>query len=277
MTVSVVSVGAVEVIEVLAGLVGRLDVAVLSGGEAAELTGLFARGERLCATAKAMTARRAGQAGQWAQAGHRDPEGWLAQVSGSSAGAARASLAVAEQMDAQPELARACQAGRLSPAQAGEIAAATAVDPGCAPGLIDTAGREGLARLRQSCRQVVMAGRCAADDAARRAALQQGRYLRTWTDRDGAGRVDAATRAGPSPAHPASGPGIHPPTPPHPDPSTTTASTSTPHHHTPSPNPTPTPTTNHPTPTPTPSDCSTPNPPTLRPAGDERVDLGPAP
>ena len=73
--VSVVSVGAGEVIEALAGLVGRLDVAGLSGGDAAELTGLFARGERLCATAKAMTARRASQAGQWAAAGHRDPEG----------------------------------------------------------------------------------------------------------------------------------------------------------------------------------------------------------
>ena len=191
MAMSVVSVGVVEVIEALAGLVGDLDVAGLSGGEAAELTGVLARGERLCAAAKAMTARRASQAGQWAQAGHRDEEAWLAQVSGSSAGAARAALAVAQQMDAQPELARACRAGRLSAVQAGEIAAATAVDPGCAPGLIDAAGRESLARLRDSCRQVVMAGHSPADDTARRAALHQGRYLRTWTDRDGAGRLDA--------------------------------------------------------------------------------------
>ena len=48
MAMSVVSLGAVEVIEALAALVGRLDAAVLSGSDAAELTGLFARGTVVC-------------------------------------------------------------------------------------------------------------------------------------------------------------------------------------------------------------------------------------
>lgn len=58
--------GVEEVIDALAAAVGSLEVAVLSGQDAAFLTGLFARGERLCATAKAMAARRASDCQQWA-------------------------------------------------------------------------------------------------------------------------------------------------------------------------------------------------------------------
>ena len=109
--------GVVDVIDALAAVVAGLDVAVVSGEDAARLTGLFARGERLCATAKAMAARRAAECRQWERGGHRGPEAWLAEVWGSTAGAARSSLAVAEQMAAQPELAEACQAGVLSAGQ----------------------------------------------------------------------------------------------------------------------------------------------------------------
>ncbi len=183
--------GAAEIIDALAAFVEDLDVARFSGDDANRLTALFARGERLCATAKAMAARRVTECRQWAQAGHRSPEQWLAQVSGTSPGAARTTLAVAEQMDAQPELARACQAGQLSPEQAGEIAAAAEVDPSSTPRLVDQASRAGLKGLRESCRQVLVAGRSAQDDQGRLAAIHRSRSLRFWTDRDGAGRLDA--------------------------------------------------------------------------------------
>lgn len=183
--------GAGEIIDALASFVERLDMAMYSGDDAGQLTTLFARGERLCATAKAMAARRATECRQWAQGGHRSPEQWLAQVSGTTQGAARTSLAIAEQMEAQPVLARACQSGELSQSQAGEIAAAAEADPSSAPRLVDHASRAGLKSLRESCRQVVTAGRSAQDDQARLAAIHQRRYLRSWTDRDGAGRIDA--------------------------------------------------------------------------------------
>jgi hypothetical protein len=191
MAMSETSAGVREVVEALAAVVGRLDVAVLSGSDAAELTGLFARGERLCATAKVMTARRAAECQHWARTGARSPEQWLASVSGESERSARASLVVAEQIEARPELAEACVAGQLSVTQASEIAAAAQVDPDATGRLVDGAARQGLRRLRESCRQVVTAGRSEADDRARRAAIHRSRYLRTWMDRDGAGRLDA--------------------------------------------------------------------------------------
>ena len=105
-------------VEALAVVVGGLDVAVLSGADAAELTELFARGERLSATAKAMTAQQAGECQHWARTGARSPEHSLASLSGESEGSARTSLVVAEQIEARPELAAACVAGQLSVAQA---------------------------------------------------------------------------------------------------------------------------------------------------------------
>ena len=191
MAMSTRATGVVEVIDALATVVAGLDVAVVSGDDAAGLTELFARGERLCATAKAMAARRAATGQAWARAGHRGPDQWLAQLSGSSPAAARTSLAVAEQMEAQPALAQACQAGALSSDQAGHIAAAAQVDPAATPGLVDQASRHGLFGLRDSCRQVVHAGRSAPHDQARRAGLHARRYLRSWIDPDGAGRLDA--------------------------------------------------------------------------------------
>ena len=191
MVISTASNGADEIIDALAAFVQRLDMALLSGDDAARLTTLFARGERLCATGKAMAARRAAECSQWAQAGHRSPEQWLAQLSGTSQSAARTSLAVAEQMEAQPALAAACQSGDLSQTQAGEIAAAAEVDPESTQRLVDQASRSGLKGLRDSCRQVVTAGRSAQDDQDRLAGIQREPLLRFWSDRDGAGRVDA--------------------------------------------------------------------------------------
>ena len=182
---------AVEVVEALGVVVAGLDVEGLSGDEAARLTGAFARAEHLAATAKALTARRASDCGQWERAGSRSAEQWLAEVSGSSEGTARACLALAAGLGAQPVLARACRAGGLSPTQAGEIAAAGEVDPVAVPGLVEVAGGHGLRRLQEACRQVITAGRSEMDDQARRVALHQSRYLRTWMDRDGGGRLDA--------------------------------------------------------------------------------------
>lgn len=191
MVISTASNGADEIIDALAAFVQRLEMALLSGDDAARLTTLFARGERLCAAGKGMAARRAAECSQWAQAGHQSPEQWLAQLSGTSQSAARTSLAVAEQMEAQPALAAACQSGDLSQTQAGEIAAAAEVDPESTQRLVDQASRSGLKGLRDSCRQVVTAGRSAQDDQDRLAGIHRSRYVRFWSDREGAGRVDA--------------------------------------------------------------------------------------
>ncbi|MGH9094332.1 MAG: hypothetical protein ACRDXE_04155, partial [Acidimicrobiales bacterium] len=64
-------VGFVETVNALVSAADALDPAVLSGEDAARLAGVAAKGERVCAAAKVLLARRAGECGSWRGSGHR--------------------------------------------------------------------------------------------------------------------------------------------------------------------------------------------------------------
>ncbi|MHB1534349.1 MAG: hypothetical protein ACYC1D_07005, partial [Acidimicrobiales bacterium] len=70
------------VIAALATIVEDLDPDSVSGSDAARLTAVFERGERLCAAGKALMAGRAAACGAWSKDGWRSAEEWLAKVSG---------------------------------------------------------------------------------------------------------------------------------------------------------------------------------------------------
>jgi hypothetical protein len=71
-------------LRVLAVLVGRLRPELYSGPDARRLTELFAWGEKLCATGKALTAQRVADTGAWESSGERSVADWLARVSGQT-------------------------------------------------------------------------------------------------------------------------------------------------------------------------------------------------
>ncbi|MHB1536424.1 MAG: hypothetical protein ACYC1D_17810, partial [Acidimicrobiales bacterium] len=179
------------VIAALAAIVEGLDPGCVSGSEAARLTAVFERGERLCGAGKALMAGRAAACGTWSKDGWRSAEEWLAKVSGSALGAARSTLAVAGHLDSQPEVERALKTGEISPDQAAKITDAVAVEPGAAAHLLRTARTKSHKGLTDACREVTTRSRSAGEDADRHEAIHRSRYLRTWTDRDGAGRLDA--------------------------------------------------------------------------------------
>ena len=121
--------------------------------------------------------------------------GW-ATVAGTPVGKAQQALVAAEQMDANPVLGEACRAGKLSADQAGEIANVVKENPGSAGHLIDTAAKKGFKGLKHECRAVARQAASAQDDQERVAAIHRSRYLRTWVDADGVGRVDGRMTAG---------------------------------------------------------------------------------
>jgi hypothetical protein len=92
-----------------------------SGSDCADLAERLARGAKACESASARAAARAVECGA-----HRDrtdataPE-WLARVSGSSAGTARAALETVKQLSACPATHDAVVAGEVSLAQAAKI------------------------------------------------------------------------------------------------------------------------------------------------------------
>jgi hypothetical protein len=180
-----------SVVNDLSTIVQELDPACLSGADASKLMAVFERGEKLCAAAKSLLAARAAETRQWARCGARSAEEWLAGRWGVSSSDARSALRTADSASKQPELEEALRAGELSSEQASEIAGAGEADPSSTRRLLDKAKSDSLRALKEEARAIRIAGRSAEDDQARRERLHRDRYLRHWTDRDGAGRIDA--------------------------------------------------------------------------------------
>jgi hypothetical protein len=178
-------------VEELGAYVAGLDPDALSGDDAAALTELFARGERLCATGKAMAAKRAVECRQHARAGERSGGEWLAKLTGGERREAEEALETAGQMGACSELDAACRRGEMSARQAGEVAKAAKADPSSAPSLVAKAKSASLSELKEASKAVRNAAASRRDDSQRLAAIHRSRHLRTWVDDDGAGRISA--------------------------------------------------------------------------------------
>jgi Domain of unknown function (DUF222) len=154
--------------------------------------------ERLAAAAKTLLAARVEESGVAQRGGERGAAEFLARRSGSSLGAARASLEVSKKVAELPHTTAALRRGELSRPQAEEIAHAAAVNPGAEQSLLHRAANSSLAELREACART----RAQADpdpDATHRR-IHHERRVRRWTDRESAwnlaarGTPDAGSR-----------------------------------------------------------------------------------
>jgi len=162
---------------------GTLDVVA-----AKDLVDVLTRCERLAVAGRGRVARRVQEAVTWARTEHRSASHWLASATGVSVGAATRSLETARDLEGLPETAAAFAAGELSEAQASEIAATAVLDPSAERRLLETArGGSSFKSLRDECRDT--AGRVE-DDTTRARRLHETRAAYSWTERDGAWRLD---------------------------------------------------------------------------------------
>jgi len=167
----------------------ELDPSLLDGHDAADLFEAFGRGERVCAAAKALLARRVDETGVWRDNGHRSAAHWVAEATGETIGAAARALETARALDEFPATADAFRAGELSEVQAAEITSAAASDSNAEAALLASAAETGVKGLRDRCREV-RAGAEENDQAwARR--LHAQRRAHEWTDPDGTYRLEA--------------------------------------------------------------------------------------
>ena len=163
-------------------IVGGFDTESLTDGEARVALREFAAIERLAAAGRLLALQRSS-----------GDAGWLARETGVSFGQARASLDAAAAVGKVPAVEAALRTGRLSEAQAREIAPAAAADPSATDELLDSAKNEALGKTKQRCARVLHA---AGDDADRARRVHEQRSLRIWQDADGAARIEVK---GPSP------------------------------------------------------------------------------
>src|SRR5205085_7014759 len=180
-----------EIVEVLDGLrplVKKLGTEPVGSDEAVELVELGIELERLGAAVR-MIAARSVDSDWWKAAGFRSAASWMAAKAGLPVGPSIAAMETLRLLDELPATAEAFRSGRLSLAQVSEIADVASEWPATEQRLLDAADVMSLGELREECRRVKAAAVTDEDERYRR--LRKGRYLRSWTDRDGAVRISA--------------------------------------------------------------------------------------
>ncbi|HXW82013.1 MAG TPA: hypothetical protein VEJ84_21125 [Acidimicrobiales bacterium] len=134
--------------------------------------------EKMMATLSSLAAARL------AEVGHsRDAARHLAQATGTSLGEAARSIEAAHSALVQPEVQEAAQIGVLSRDQLFIVAGAAGINPAATARLLELARTGSVQELADEAGRARAAGRGA---DARRQAIKDRRYLRTWADAEGA-------------------------------------------------------------------------------------------
>ncbi len=165
--------------------VAVLDTDVIDGSLAKQLVATFAEIERVAAAGKTLAMRRVESSGAWSTNGAASPAAWLANIAGTSIGAAHETLMIARSVDTLPETNTALRGGKLSAAQATEVVRAAAKDPGSEQRLLESARRDGLIGVKRESARVIAAVRDK-DDQAEVAKRQRAlRSLHFFRDAEG--------------------------------------------------------------------------------------------
>jgi hypothetical protein len=123
-----------------------------SGDACATLVEKLSAVEKVSAFARVRAAARAGECGAHRERGFADVSDWMARATGSTTGAAKATLETAAALESQPEVQAAVKSGELSFAQARELVKTEAAVPGSTTDLLDVAMSQSLRSLKQQAR-----------------------------------------------------------------------------------------------------------------------------
>jgi hypothetical protein len=160
----------------------------VTGADAALLLERYAEIEKLAAGGKLLAARRVESSKVWRKKGHRSAAAHIAEATGTGLGPAINALEAARNLGSLPATEDAMRAGRLSETQVKEIAGAAILQPDAEQELVDAAATQPHNLLKLKCRRVRAAAQDQADTYEK---IHRERYLRRWTDNDGAVRFDA--------------------------------------------------------------------------------------
>ena len=181
-----------EAISLLESFVSSFEPRRYSGEDAAVLIERFSRGEHLCATGKALAAKRATEADCHRRDGARSAAEWLSKKTGESVGASAGALALADQMEDHPVLDDALRTGELSTSRARQVAGVLKLDPDSSEELVEAAKdpTESHRQLADRCLRAKAKARSTEDALAAYERIRDSRYLRHYTDSDGAFRLE---------------------------------------------------------------------------------------
>ena len=178
-------------VDVIAGFLASFEPGRYAGSDVAGLVGEFARGKKLCAAGETLSAHRADECRAHLRTGHRTAAEWLTSVTGASPGEAVDQLKLGQALSDQPAVEEALRKGALTPSRATLVSEAAKVNPAQEADLVRGAERDTFRQLRERCLKAKAEGRSREGAERHRRALHAQRRCRTFTDTDGAFRLDA--------------------------------------------------------------------------------------
>ena len=176
-------------VEAAGRIVSALDPEVLDPEYAVELVEQFSKMEKIASAGKALAASKVESSGTWKATSDRSAAHFIARKTGDSVGQTINALKTAKHLQELPKTDKAFRSGEITSAQAAEITSAASLDPSSEANLLEVARTEGISGLREASLQV-RAG-AMADEIERAERLHRSRSLRSWTDPEGAVRLEA--------------------------------------------------------------------------------------
>jgi hypothetical protein len=145
--------------------------------------------ERLLAALRVLAAATLEDKALWRREGFRSVAAWMASKTGTAVGPTITTMEMAGLLNDLPVVADAFRSGRLSEAQAREIAAVASDVPDAEEQLVEAAEKLTLRSLQEECRRVEAAAAVDEDDRYRQ--VHRRRRIRSWVDRHNVGRLSA--------------------------------------------------------------------------------------
>jgi hypothetical protein len=176
-----------EVLAAVRSLVAGFEVDGLAAHEAAQVVEQCVEAERLLGALRLLAAATLEDKSLWRREGFRSVAAWMASKTGTAVGPAIATMEMVGLLADLPVVAEAFLAGRLSEAQAREIAAVASEVPDTEAQLVEAAGKLSLRSLQEECRRVEAAAAVDEDDRYRQ--VHRRREIRSWVDRHNVGRM----------------------------------------------------------------------------------------
>ena len=166
----------------------RIDVDVIDGKAAAELVRISEDARRVIDGLRTSAIGRVGTTEAWRVGGSKNSAEWVALHTGTPLYEAQSVVILAGQLRHLPQTVEAMSSGKISTAQAVEVARGATAEPHSEERLLNLAKSSTVRTLRDEASRVIAA---ATDEVERHKRIHKNRYIKTWTDQDGAFNLKA--------------------------------------------------------------------------------------
>ncbi len=166
----------------------RIDVDVIDGKAAAELVRISEDARRVIDGLRTSAIGRVGTTEVWRVGGSKNSAEWVALHTGAPIYEAQAVVILADQLRHLPQTVEAMNSGRISTAQAVEVARGATAEPHSEERLLNLAKSATVRTLRDEASRVIAA---ATDEVERHKRIHKNRSLKSWIDPDGAFNLKA--------------------------------------------------------------------------------------